>query len=242
MTNYDWSIGSTGTMRITVNTSTVEFWITANNGTTYAYDMPWGYTVNGVTDNSNQYRYEAGAYWERVGVWTVTTSQTVTFRLYDTGTSGLGSGETHSVYVSRTSTAKVPSAPSIVALSSITSSSVSCNWTDGANNGAAIDNRQVGYGTSSSSPQYTEASSNNAEVISGLIAGRTYYFWARSHNSVGWGPWGPRSSAITTGSQATTKVKVGTEYKPATAYVRVGGIWKVAIPWVKVAGVWKQAS
>lgn len=108
MTDYDWSIGSNGTMRIRDTGTYVEFWITANNTTTSASALPWGYTVNGVTDNTNAFDYNAGAYWERLGRWLVTTDQTVTFRLFETGTSGLGSGETHSVAINRTSAPAKP--------------------------------------------------------------------------------------------------------------------------------------
>ena len=189
MTDYDWSIGNSGTMRIRVLATTVEFWITANNSTTFAYNMPWGYTVNGVTNNSKEYRYNAGAYWEKIGSWSVTYSQTVTFRLFDTGTSGLGSGATHSVFVDR---ADRPSPPTKPAISSITHNSAYVTFSDGSNNGASIDSRQIGYGTSSSSPT-TTVSSDKSTTITGLSTGTRYYVWARTHNSEGWSDWSARA-------------------------------------------------
>lgn len=240
MTDYDWSIGTAGTMRIRVLSTTVEFWITANNNTTYNHALPWGYTVNGVTNNSRTYDYNAGAYWERLGVWTVTTSQTVTFRLFDTGTSGLGSGETHSVYVSRGPAATVPGAPGAISFTNVTTTSVRCAWSAGSSGGATIDQYQIGYGTSSTSPQlYESSSTDRVEDISNLTAGRIYYFWVRAHNSVGWGPWSARSSIATTPG---SRVKVGTVYKNAQAYVRVNGVWKKAYPKVRRLGVWKSTN
>lgn len=192
-TNYDWSIGSGGTMRIADTGTYVEFWITSNNTTSYNHALPWGYTVNGVTDNTNTYDYKQNAGWERLGSWNVTTDQTVTFRLYDTGTNSMGTGETHTLAVER---ATIPSPPTIVTLSAITSTGVTGTFADGANGGAAIDTRQIGYGTSSTTVQ-TSVTSDKSTAITGLLPGTTYYFWARTHNAKGWSAYGPRGTAKT---------------------------------------------
>lgn len=195
MTDYDWSIGSSGTMRIRDTGTYVEFWINSNNSTTFAHELPWGYTVNGVTDNSNSYDYNAGAGWERLGRWNVTYDQTVTFRLFDTGTSGFGSGETHSVAIQR---ATVPPAPTIVTLTpSETTMYVDMN--SNGTGGATVDRWQLGWSTSSSAPSsYMDLNlSNGTGTVTGLVRGTTYYFWARGHNSKGWGAWSARKSATT---------------------------------------------
>lgn len=85
--------------------------------------------------------------------------------------------------------------PSIVTLSSITSTSVHATFNDGTG-GAPIDSRQIGYGTSSTSVQTTVASDRSTD-ITGLTPGTTYYFWARTHNVAGWTAWGPRGTATT---------------------------------------------
>lgn len=172
--------------------TTIEFWIKAGSST-FAYQMPWGYTVNGTTDNTNEFRFVSGGAWQKIRSWTVTTDQTVTFRLYDTGTSGLGGPTTLSASITR---ATVPDAPSKPVLSSITSTSMFVTFTDGSNNGAAIDARQIGWSTSSAGPT-SFAASDGSTTISGLSPGTTYYVWASTHNSKGWSPMSARASAVT---------------------------------------------
>jgi hypothetical protein len=86
-------------------------------------------------------------------------------------------------------------------LSHITDTTVDVKFTNGDNGGAAINDRQIGYGTRSTSPStFADAlildPSGNI-TITGLQAGLTYYFWARTHNVNGWGPWSARASIKT---------------------------------------------
>ena len=192
MTDWTKSTGSSGTMLIRDTGTLVEFWIKAGSST-FAYQMPWGYTVNGTTDNTNEFRFESGGAWQKIRTWTVSTDQTVTFRLFDTGTSGLGGPTTLSAAITRSTAPDAPSKPSI---SNIGSTSAAVTYTDGSNNGDAIDSRQVGYGTSSTSPQTTIAS-DRFDTISGLTPQTTYYVWARTHNSKGYSPWSARASFVT---------------------------------------------
>lgn len=192
MTDYTKSTGSSGTMMIRDTGTYVEFWLKAGSAT-YNYQLPWSYVVNGVTSGTKEFRFESGGSYQKLGSWRVSTSQTVTFKIGDTGTSGLGGPTTFSQAIKR---ASIPAAPSSVAISQITSTSLYATFTDGANNGAAIDARQLGYGGSTTTPVWT-ISSDRSTSITGLVPGTTYYFWARTHNSEGWGPWSPRSSART---------------------------------------------
>lgn len=132
---------------------------------------------------------------------------------------------------------KVPGAPTPPTFSLITQRSVRAQFKDGSTGGTAILERQIGYGLSSAAPT-NFVSSNNA-VLTGLDPGKTYYFWARNRNSVGWGPWSARSQMTLI---AGARVRVGNTWKRAVPYVNVNGVWKVARPWVKKAGVWKEAS
>jgi len=193
MVDYNKSTGSSGTMRIRDTGTTVEFWLNSGNSTTFNHALPWSYTDASGTSGTKYFDYSAGDGWVRVRSWTVTTDQSVTFRIGDTGTSGFGGPTSLTVSIDR---ATWPAAPSVVTISAITATSIHGDFTDGANNGAAIDTRQIGYGTNSASPQNT-ITSDRSTTIAGLTPGTLYYFWARTHNVKGWSTYGPRSSATT---------------------------------------------
>lgn len=137
------------------------------------------------------------------------------------------------------STWRVPDAPTAVVASSTRQQSVWTQFSPQYNGGTAIDELQLGYGLDPDAPEVLVTSSNGTNFISGLSAGKTYYLWARAHNSVGWGSWSERRQVTLL---AGARVLVGTEWKRAVPYVRDGGVWKVAQPWVKNAGVWKETS
>lgn len=194
MTDYKKSTGSTGTMMIRVNNPTVEFWINSGSSSTFNHDLPWGYTVNGTTNNSRQSDYSAGDGWVKLGSWSVTTDQTVIFRLFDTGTSGFGGPTTLSVGIDR---ASAPDAPAKPVISSITVNSMRVRWSAGDSNGAPADLYQLARNTSNTTSGAFVFSSDGDTTVTGLAAGTTYYFWARSHNAKGYSPWSPVVSAKT---------------------------------------------
>lgn len=195
MVDHKKDTGSSGEMIIRDNGNTVSFLINSHNSSTFTHDFPWGYTINGTTNNDREGDYGAGDGWVTLGSWSVTYDQTVTFRLFDTGTSGLGGPTTLSAFIDRTS---VPDAPSKPVLSEIKATSIRVRWTDGSNNGAGIDIRQVARNVGNSLSGATYSNTDNDTVFTGLNQGTTYYFWARTHNAKGWSPYSPVASAKTT--------------------------------------------
>lgn len=194
MTDWNKDIDGGGTMRIRDLGSTVEFWFKAAYSSDWYNGLDFSYTVNGDTTKKS-INYPTGADWHKVGSDTATYNQTVTFKLLsDTNISGIGGPATFTHSVTRDT---VPGAPSTPTISGIKATSVVVSFKDGSNGGDAIDSRQIRYddNTSASSPAYV--SSDGSTTISGLISGKTYYFWARTHNSVGWGPWSGRAGATT---------------------------------------------
>jgi hypothetical protein len=220
----------------------VEFWVKAGRSDTYNIAMPWAYVVNGVSSGWRYYDYKAGSGYEKLGSWKVSYSQTVTFKLGDTGTLGLGGPTTFSHSIKR---ADKPDPPTGLVVSDVTYNSVYVTFNDGDNNGASIDSRQIGYAvntfstsTKATAPQKT-ISSDRSTLVTDLAPGTEYVFWARTHNSEGWSSWSSSKSATTL---SVARINVGGVWKIAVPYVRVGGVWKQAVPWSRSAGVWKEAK
>lgn len=187
MVDYDYSSGE-GTLRIRDLGSTVEFWVKAGYTSFYWNGLDFNVTANGST-TPYSINYPSGADWYKVTSRTVSSSQTVTFRLLtDTNTSSLGGPTTASRFLDR---GTVPDPPSIPTITSITSTSMFVTFSDGDNGGLSIDDREIGYRRSTVS--YTEAlvSSDGSTLITGLLPGTSYVVYARTHNSKGWSSYGP---------------------------------------------------
>jgi hypothetical protein len=91
--------------------------------------------------------------------------------------------------------------PSIVGIVSITNTSVTVKMNDGANGGSPINSRRIGYGLNSSAPT-TYVAAGLTQPITGLLQGKKYYFWAQTHNVIGW-------SALSSRKEATTATVPG---------------------------------
>ena len=121
-------------------------------------------------------------------------TKAVTMSITMTGFSGLLSSGSDSW--SLTVIPQFSDPPSTPTLAVLSSTSIFVTFTDGAG-GAAIDSRQIGYGTSAILPPTTTVSSDGSDTITGLTPGTQYYFWARTHNSAGYSDWSPRANATT---------------------------------------------
>lgn len=245
MTDWDKDTGAGGTLRIRDTGSSVEFWFKAGYSSDWYNGLKFSYTVDGDT-TSKTINYPTGADWYKVGSDTATYNQTVTFKLVsNTDISGIDGPSTFTHSVTRDS---VPGAPSTPAISGIKSTSVVVTFKDGSTGGDSIDARQIRYDDNSDASSSTTVSSDGSTTISGLTPGKTYYFWARTHNSVGWSAWSGRASAVTqqvpTAPQApllssVTATTVDVAFYPnsdggsgITAW-QIG--WHVAVPWDPVA-------
>lgn len=194
-TDYVRTTGASGQMRIRDNHPTVEFWINSGDDTT-AVHVSWSGTIHGSGVSGN-FDYLAGSGWQKVYDHDITESETVKFKIGSTGTVAFGGPSELSVSFTRT---EVPDPPGAPTFSSIGSTMLVATFEDGETDGGAeIDERQIGWGTSShlSSMQHTQTFTGESANISGLATGVTYYFWGRTHNENGYSEWSPRSSVKT---------------------------------------------
>jgi hypothetical protein len=104
--------------------------------------------------------------------------------------------------------------------------------------GTSVLEYQLGYGLDPVIQQ-VQITSPGLSDLTGLDPGKTYYFWARARNIVGWSSWSDRRQVTL---YAGARVLVGNTWVRAVPYIRVAGVWKLAKTMVKDAGVWKESK
>jgi hypothetical protein len=134
---------------------------------------------------------------------------------------------------------RVPDAPSAVVISDLTQKTLTASFTVNGDGGSAINGTEVWWSLTNTLPGTNSISGTSPRAITNLLPGRTYYFWSRAHNAVGWSGW---SEVTVIKMIAGARVMSGGVWKDAVPYVRVSGTWKVARPWVKVAGTWEETT
>lgn len=172
----------------------------------FAYDFRNGSYTGSITFKSGTFRVNhnsagAGSYSVNIGM----------------DLNNLGTADCKSGTINLPGLAKVPNAPTVNGISSVTSNSMVYSFSNNGNGGASIIEWQIGYGTSSTSPQ-KYLTSGGTSTITGLSRTTTYYVWSRGRNAVGWGPWSSRSSAKTLATKPSPPSPVKTDNVTQTSF------------------------
>lgn len=154
--------------------------------------------------------------------------------LVNLGSAQAGSGTKTAPKFNR---ATAPPKPSPIAVDNVDQTTARYRFSGNGDGGAAIIEWQIGFGLNASKPTHFLKSSGTSTVV-GMAPGKTYYFWSRGRNSVGWSAWSNRLSAKTI---AGARVRVKGVWKEAIPYVRVKGVWKMARPYVRKSGTWRAS-
>lgn len=226
-----------------INGNDVQFFVRSGLSATFVGSPGFGTSVyynGGWNGLSNVANYSNSTDWRHVGTINVGSSQTITFHINASGTSGFGGPDDFAVYVQR---ATVPPAPTINNPTNFTHTSFNTSFSWAGDGGSAVDLYDVNYSNTSAGGQVSVGTTNGGQLINVDPAiyppGTTMYYWVRAHNAVGWGPFsGPKSGTLLPG----IRVKVGGVWKNAIPYVKVAGVWKAAVVYIKKSGAWVSTS
>ena len=188
MTDYTLGIGGSSTMLIRDLGPSVEFWFKTGPDT-WNNDQWWSYNANGNYVRQ-KFRLLRGGNWQFFGYVNVYESQNVRFTIE---ASGLGWGTTNfDQWISRSS---VPPPPTINSVTPTSTSAFHVVFTGNGDGGSTVDEWQLAYSVPNGPTSYV--SSTGTSDVGGFSSGDLIYFWARGHNSVGWGDWSARAEGVT---------------------------------------------
>lgn len=188
MTDYTLGIGGSSTMLIRDLGPSVEFWFKTGPDT-WNNDQWWSYNANGNYVRQ-KFRLLRGGNWQFFGYVNVYESQNVRFTIE---ASGLGWGTTNfDQWISRSS---VPPPPTIDSVTPTSTSAFHVVFTGNGDGGSTVDEWQLAYSVPNGPTSYV--SSTGTSDVGGFSSGDLIYFWARGHNSVGWGDWSARAEGVT---------------------------------------------
>lgn len=190
MTDFTRSTGDNGTMLIRDIQGKVQFWLRA--AAPVGGFITYRATINGNV-NDYVFDFQTGGAWQMLKQWTVgpAASQTVQFYLYKTAGPSLGGPTNLSAFINRDT---VPEEPTLKA-SLITDTSVYLAISDGDSNGGdPIDKRQFAWRltTQTADDNQYRTIDDKDTTVNGLLSGRSYYFYARTHNTHGYSTYSPR--------------------------------------------------
>lgn len=211
MATYQQSAGSGGTLQIVDNNPGVVFSYKADYDSDHYEGLQFSWTTPSGQTIRSSINYNGG--WQQVGTDQITGNGTLTFRLLtNTGIGGMGGPASMSINITNRGggggsnpppSIHVPAAPSRPTAVNITDTAMTIQFNDGGDGGGTIDDRRIGFGDSAAGPAHVIDGSGNSQRFTGLIPGVTYYFWARTHNQVGWSDWSERNNATTLDTPGT---------------------------------------
>jgi hypothetical protein len=188
MTDYLLGIGGSSTMMIRDLGYSVEFWFQTGPDT-WNNDQWWSYNANGGYVRQ-KFRLLRGGNWQYFGQVNVGTSQNVRFTIE---ASGLGWGTTNfDQFISRST---VPPPPTITQVTPTSTSAFHVVFVGNGDGGSTVDTWQIAYSVPNGPTSYVYSSGTSD--IGGFNSGDLIYFWARGHNSEGWGNWSERAQGVT---------------------------------------------
>lgn len=242
--DYTKAIGANGTMLVRVADSAgqagvisaneVQFFIASGSSATWVGSpgIPTSVYYNGGWAGlSNLANYRGGSGYRHLGTIYVGSSQTITFHMNASGTSGLGGAVDFAVWVAR---AVVPPAPTSPNMDQVTHTSVRVRFNSNGDGGSGVLEWQIGYGYAD--VVTNTVASSGTTTLTGLRPGAQILIRARGRNAVGWGPW---TSNVYTLTLPGVFIKAAGVYRDAVPYVKVDGVWKPAEAFGKKSGNWQ---
>lgn len=218
MADYTTPTGAGGTLLIRDTGSSVEFWLGQSISATFSGGIPWSGVVNGVGVGGS-FPWPSGGGWRMVASYGVSSSQTVSFSIGSTGTSGFGGPTGLSTYISR---ATAPAAPAAPVASAIGTDRMTLTWSIPSNGGAAIDQmllrRWDAPGFGGAYFDYPNGGSVTSRTVTGLVPATQYWWALYAHNAVGYSA---RGAGLVVVTLSPAYVGKGGAF-PAAAAVNVG--------------------
>lgn len=135
-------------------------------------------------------------------------------------------------------TFRVPDPPTPVTVENVQQTSCWTAFAGAFEGGTPVREYQLAYGRDPNTAEVYK-SSNGYDVLENLDPGKTYYFWARARNDIGWSGWSSRSQVNLI---AGALIPVDGAYMRALPYIKSGGTWHLARPWVNVGGMWRPSA